>query len=80
MNTPEQLPWSREEFERQLRAKGERYHIHHPFQMLMNSGGGCTRAQQERALEILQFKLDVLWSMVDAMQTAYGLTGERRVA
>lgn len=32
-----------------------------------------TRARQERALEILQFKLDVLWSMLDAMQLAYGL-------
>ncbi len=30
-----------------------------------------TRQQQERALEILQFKLDVLWSMLDAMQMAY---------
>ena len=26
-----------------------------------------TRAEQERALEILQFKLDVLWQMNDAM-------------
>ena len=34
-----------------------------------------TREQQERALEILQFKLDVLWSMLDSMQTAYGLPG-----
>lgn len=30
-----------------------------------------TRAQQEQALDILQFKLDVLWSMLDAMQMAY---------
>ena len=30
-----------------------------------------TRAQQERALEILQFKLDVLWSMMDAIALAY---------
>jgi pyrroloquinoline-quinone synthase len=30
-----------------------------------------TRAQQERALEILQFKLDVLWTMLDAMWMAY---------
>jgi pyrroloquinoline-quinone synthase len=30
-----------------------------------------TREQQERALEILQFKLDVLWSMLDAMYLAY---------
>jgi len=31
----------------------------------------ATREQQERALTILQFKLDVLWSMLDAMQMAY---------
>lgn len=30
-----------------------------------------TRAQQERALEILQFKLDILWTMLDAMWMAY---------
>ncbi|MEW6038983.1 MAG: pyrroloquinoline-quinone synthase PqqC [Pseudomonadota bacterium] len=30
-----------------------------------------TREQQERALEILQFKLDILWSMLDAMYLAY---------
>lgn len=30
-----------------------------------------TRAQQERALDILQFKLDVLWSMLDAIERAY---------
>ena len=31
------------------------------------------RAQQERALEILQFKLDVLWQMNDAMALRYGV-------
>ncbi len=30
-----------------------------------------TREQQERALEILQFKLDVLWSMLDAIHRRY---------
>lgn len=30
-----------------------------------------TRAQQERALDILQFKLDVLWAMLDAIDRAY---------
>lgn len=30
-----------------------------------------TRAQQERALEILQFKLDILWSMLDAIEKGY---------
>jgi pyrroloquinoline-quinone synthase len=32
-----------------------------------------SRSQQERALEILQLKLDVLWSMLDAMYLAYVL-------
>jgi len=30
-----------------------------------------TRAEQERALEILRFKLSVLWTMLDAMTMAY---------
>ncbi len=37
-------PWTKEEFEQQLRAKGTRYHIHHPFHIAMNSGL-CTKAQ-----------------------------------
>ena len=44
MGAAENLPWSKEEFERQLRAKGNRYHIHHPFHIAMNSGK-CTREQ-----------------------------------
>lgn len=38
------MPWTRQEFERQLRAKGDRYHIHHPFHVAMNAGR-CTRRQ-----------------------------------
>jgi pyrroloquinoline-quinone synthase len=34
-----------------------------------------TRALQERALEVLQFKLDILWAMNDAMATRYGVNG-----
>ena len=30
-----------------------------------------TRAQQERALEVLQLKLDILWAILDAMYIAY---------
>jgi pyrroloquinoline-quinone synthase len=30
-----------------------------------------TREQQDKALEILQFKLDILWCMLDAMYLAY---------
>ena len=36
--------WSREEFEAQLRTQGRAYHIHHPFNVLMNSGA-ATPAQ-----------------------------------
>lgn len=31
-------PWTRTEFEAQLRARGAGYHIHHPFNVKMNSG------------------------------------------
>ena len=30
--------WTQVEFEAQLRGLGNRYHIHHPFQVAMNSG------------------------------------------
>ena len=33
-----------------------------------------TRAAQERALEVLKFKLDILWQMNDAMALAYGVS------
>jgi pyrroloquinoline-quinone synthase len=31
--------WSRAEFEARLREKGKAYHIHHPMNVLLNSGG-----------------------------------------
>ena len=34
-----------------------------------------TRALQERALQVLQFKLDILWTMNDALATRYGVNG-----
>lgn len=34
----ERTPWSREEFEERLRAKGTQYHIHHPFHRMMHEG------------------------------------------
>ena len=30
--------WSRSEFETQLRARGKSYHIHHPFNVMLNTG------------------------------------------
>jgi pyrroloquinoline-quinone synthase len=44
MGVAEKLPWTRQEFEGELRARGDRYHIHHPFQVRMNAGH-CTREQ-----------------------------------
>ncbi len=38
MGGPDKLPWTKQEFEAQLRARGDRYHIHHPFHVAMNSG------------------------------------------
>ncbi len=35
-----------------------------------------SRDQQARALEILRFKLDLLWSILDCLQVRYGLEGE----
>ena len=35
-----------------------------------------TRVQQERALEVLQFKLDILWTMNDVMALKYGVSGQ----
>ncbi len=34
----DEAPWSASEFETQLRAKGKAYHIHHPFNVALNSG------------------------------------------
>jgi pyrroloquinoline-quinone synthase len=31
-------PWTREQFEAQLRKQGSAYHIHHPFNVLLNTG------------------------------------------
>lgn len=36
--------WSREEFEARLRERGRAYHIHHPFNVMLNSGK-ATREQ-----------------------------------
>ena len=42
--------------------------------MRITLGHYVTAQGQQRMLEILQFKLDVLWSMLDAMSMAYELS------
>lgn len=41
---PPSDPWDPATFEQALRAKGQAYHIHHPFNVMLNSGG-ATREQ-----------------------------------
>jgi len=36
--------WTRAEFEQRLRERGRAYHVHHPFNLMLN-GGQATRAQ-----------------------------------
>jgi pyrroloquinoline-quinone synthase len=38
MSAAPDAAWSKEEFETRLRAKGDRYHIHHPFNIKMRNG------------------------------------------
>ena len=38
MTVADDTAWSREEFERQLRERGRAYHIHHPFNRMLNEG------------------------------------------
>ena len=30
--------WTRDQFEARLRERGKAYHIHHPFNVMLNSG------------------------------------------
>jgi pyrroloquinoline-quinone synthase len=38
VSRPQPLPWSREEFEAQLKSQGSAYHIHHPYNVMLNRG------------------------------------------
>jgi pyrroloquinoline-quinone synthase len=72
-NWPEHYPW----IDRaglhyfQSRVSIARRDVEHGLRVTLDSF--TTRAAQERALEILQFKLDILWSMNDAMAQHYGV-------
>ena len=70
-NWPQHYPW--------IEAKGFAYFRNRLSEARRDVAYGLaltldhfnTRPLQERALEILRFKLDVLWSMLDAIQIAY---------
>jgi pyrroloquinoline-quinone synthase len=70
-NWPEHYPWIDQEGLQYFRSRislAER-DVEHGLQVTLEHF--TTRAQQERALEILQFKLDILWSIMDAVEKAY---------
>ncbi len=64
MGAAETMPWSKEEFERRLRAKDKRYHIYHPFHIAMN-GGKCTE-EQVRGWVINRFYYQIKIPIKDA--------------
>ncbi len=70
---PEHYPWI-ESFGLQYfrnRLSEARRDVNHGLKVTLQHF--TTRAAQEQALDILQFKLDILWTMLDAMTLAYQL-------
>ncbi|MCA8967493.1 MAG: pyrroloquinoline-quinone synthase PqqC [Planctomycetes bacterium] len=70
---PERYPWIEQEGLQYFKNRlGEAHRdVQHGLEITLKYF--TTRVQQERAFEILQFKLDVLWTMLDAMYMAYVL-------
>ena len=58
------LAWSRQEFEAQLRAQGSAYHIHHPFNVMLNSG--AANPEQIRAWVANRFYYQINIPIKDA--------------
>ena len=72
-NWPEHYPWIQHDGLRyfQSRVSLARRDVEHGLAVTLDHFR--TRPEQERALAILTFKLDVLWAMNDAMAAAYGV-------
>lgn len=68
---PEHYPWIDEEGYNYFRKRlsEARRDVRHGLNITLDFFD--SRDLQNRALKILQFKLDILWSMLDAMQMAY---------
>ena len=59
-----QLAWSHEEFEVKLRERGRSYHIHHPFNVMLNSG--CATPEQVRGWVANRFYYQIAIPIKDA--------------
>ncbi len=70
---PEHYPWIEKEGYYYFRKRLSEARRDVQFALGFTLDHYRTREQQERALDILQFKLDVLWSMLDSMQVNLGI-------
>jgi pyrroloquinoline-quinone synthase len=70
---PEHYPWIAAEGLRYFRERVSRARRDVEQGLAITLAYFATRVQQERALQVLQFKLDILWAMNDAMAQAYGV-------
>jgi pyrroloquinoline-quinone synthase len=68
---PQHYKWIKPEGLEYFRSRlsQARRDVEHGLEITLNYF--TTREMQERALQILQFKLDVLWALLDAVQAAY---------
>jgi pyrroloquinoline-quinone synthase len=73
-NWPEHYPWIDRAGLHYFQSRVSLARRDVEFGLAVTLGRFITRAQQERALQILQFKLDVLWQMNDAMALRYGVS------
>src|SRR5262245_17733714 len=72
-NWPEHYPWIDHAGLHYFQSRVSLARRDVEFSLAVTLDRFTTRAAQERALEILQFKLDVLWQMNDAMAQHYGV-------
>jgi pyrroloquinoline-quinone synthase len=70
-NWPEKYPWIEDQGLQYFRNRLQEAHrdVQHGLEITLSHFR--TRPQQERAVAILRFKLEVLWSMLDALHMAY---------
>jgi pyrroloquinoline-quinone synthase len=72
-NWPEHYPWIDRAGLHYFQSRVSLARRDVEFSLAVTLDRFTTRAAQDRALEILQFKLDVLWQMNDAMAQHYGV-------
>ena len=70
---PDHYPWIEPEGLQYFRNRLTEAHRDVEHGLALTLAHFRTREQQDRVVEILKFKLDVLWSMLDAMYMAYYL-------